>query len=90
MTRLARRGACSYAHRVDLSHAFDPRRWRQRFKSEEDVRAEAAASGQAPDATVDEVGEAQAAEGFEGRRLPGGPGNGYGTGDVGGPGWAGW
>ncbi len=75
---------------MDLSHVFDLRRWRQRFKSEASVRAEAVASAQSPDATIDEVGAAPTPQGFEGTPLPGHGGNGYGTGDTGGPGWAGW
>ena len=75
---------------MDFDHAFDLRRWRQRFKSEEAIRAEAVASGQAPDATVDEVGSAPQAEGFEGTPLAGHTGNGQGTGDPFSPGWAGW
>jgi hypothetical protein len=63
---------------MDLSQVLDPRRWRQRFKSESDVRAETIAAGQAPDATVDEVGPAPAPEGFEGTALHGHRGNGYG------------
>src|SRR3954452_6885295 len=75
---------------MELSHVLDPRRWRQRFRSESDVRTETIAAGQAPDATVDEVGSAPAPEGFEGTALHGHTGSGYGTGDPGGPGWAGW
>ena len=78
------------AHTGEPDHVFDPRRWRQRFKSEAAIRAEAIASGQAPDATVDEVGSARVPEGFDGTQLQGHRGNGYGTGDPGGPGWAGW
>jgi hypothetical protein len=68
---------------VDYSHVFDLRRWRQRFRGEQAIRDEAIAEGRAPDATVDEVGGAPQREGDD-------PGNGYGTGTVGGPGWAGW
>ncbi len=75
---------------MDLSHAFDPRRWRRRFKSEADVAAEARASGRAPDATVDEVGSAGDAVGFDGKPIRSAPGNGQGSDQVGGPGWAGW
>jgi hypothetical protein len=75
---------------VDLSHVFNLRRWRQQFKSEDAVRAETVAAGHAPDATVDEVGAAPPGEGFKGSPLPGHTSNGYGTGDPGGPGWAGW
>jgi len=75
---------------MDFAHVFDLRRWRQRFKSEASIRDAAVASGQAPDATVDEVGAAGAAHGFEGAPLRGQTGNGQGTGDTGGPGWAGW
>jgi hypothetical protein len=74
---------------VDLDHVFDLRRWRQRFKSEEAIRAEAVASGQSPGATVDEVGSAPQPEGFEGTPLKGHAGNGHGTGDPFSPGWAG-
>src|SRR3954463_12586496 len=74
---------------MELSPVLDPRRWRQRFKSEADVRAETIAAGQAPDATVDEVGSAPAPEGFEGTALPGHHGRGYGPGDPRGAGWGG-
>src|SRR3954471_23836617 len=64
---------------MELSYVLDPRRWQARFKSEADVRAETIAAGQAPDATVDEVGSAPAPEGFEGTALPGHTRSGYGT-----------
>jgi hypothetical protein len=70
---------------VDYSHVFDIRRWRQRFRTEQSVREESVAAGRSPDATVDEVGGPPQREGFDGDL-----GNGYGTGDVGGPGWSGW
>jgi hypothetical protein len=70
---------------VDFSHVFDLGRWRQRFRSEQSVRDESVSAGRTPDATVDEVGSAQPREGFEGELR-----NGYGSGDVGGPGWSGW
>jgi hypothetical protein len=65
---------------MDFAHVFSRRRWRERFRSEEEVRADAHASGREPDATVDEVGNA-----------PGGGmvGNGQGSGDPSSPGWAG-
>jgi glyoxylase-like metal-dependent hydrolase (beta-lactamase superfamily II) len=75
---------------VDFDHVFQLRRWRQRFKSEDAIRAVAVAAGQAPDATVDEVGSAPRPEGFKGTPLPGHTGNGQGSGDPAGPGWAGW
>lgn len=75
---------------VDLSHVFDARRWRSRFRGERTVLDEAKASGSAPDATVDEVGQAPPKEGFDGHPLRDDRGTGHGTGDPGGPGWAGW
>ena len=75
---------------MDFTHVFNLDRWRQRFKSEASVRDEVVASGQAPDATVDEVGAAPTSHGFDGAPLHGHTSNGYGTGDTGGPGWAGW
>jgi hypothetical protein len=66
---------------MDLSHVFSWRRWRERFRSEEDVQHSALADGREPDATVDEVGSAP-----RGNHL----GNGQGSGDPSSPGWAGW
>lgn len=70
---------------MDFSHVFDPRRWRQRFRSEQSVREASVAAGQTPDATIDEVGSAPPP-----KRPDHELGSGHGTGDVGGPGWAGW
>jgi hypothetical protein len=56
---------------VDFSHVVQLRRWRQRFRSEDAIRAEAVGAGQAPDATVDEVGSAPRPEGFKGTPLYG-------------------
>ena len=75
---------------MDWSYVFDPRRWRSRFRTEEAVRDEALTEGHAPDASVDEVGEAPPKAGFDGHALEDDQGSGYGTGTVGGPGWAGW
>jgi hypothetical protein len=75
---------------MDWSHAFDPRRWRRRFKSEDEVAEEARAAGRAPDATVDEVGSAGDNVGFDGRPIRSAPGNGQGSDQPLGPGWAGW
>jgi hypothetical protein len=75
---------------VDLSHVFDLERWRSRFRSDAAVVEEARAEGRAPDATPDEVGVPAEPVGFDGRPMHGELGNGYGTGDVGGSGWAGW
>ena len=72
---------------MDLSHVFDLGRWPQRFRSEQAVADRSVAEGRVPDATVDDVGAAPPSSGFDGSPLPGGPGNGHGTGDVGGPGW---
>ena len=65
---------------MDLTHAFSRRRWRERFRSEEDVQDDARRAGREPDATVDEVGSAPAT---------GKAGNGQGSGDPSSPGWAG-
>ncbi len=70
---------------MDYSHVFNLRRWRQRFRSEQSVREESVSAGRTPDATIDEVGSAPPPE-----RPNHEQGNGYGTGDVGGSGWAGW
>jgi hypothetical protein len=76
---------------VDLSHVFDLARWKQRFRSDAAVVEAARAEGRVPDATPDEVGVPAGAVGFDGRPVHGDDlGNGQGTGDVGGPGWAGW
>lgn len=75
---------------IDLSHVFSLTRWRSRFSSEQRVLAQARDEQRAPDATVDEVGAAADNEGFDGRPLKSRGGNGHGTGDPGGPGWAGW
>ena len=66
---------------MDFDHVFGLRRWRDRFKSEDQVRNDQIAHGQAPDATVDEVGVPEQ-----------GPytGNGQGSGNPGSSGWAGW
>jgi len=66
---------------MDLSHAFSVRRWRERFRSEEDVLLSARLDGREPDAIVDEVGSAPAASPV---------GNGQGSGNPSSPGWAGW
>lgn len=58
--------------------------------AEQAVVAEALAQGHTPDATVDEVGAAPDNVGFDGRPIRSKTGNGYGTGDPAGPGWAGW
>jgi hypothetical protein len=71
---------------MDFSHVFDLRRWRERFRSDQAIREESLAAGRTPDATADEVGSAPPREGFSGQLGP----NGQGSGDVGGPGWAGW
>jgi hypothetical protein len=75
---------------MDLSHAFDLRRWRRRFKSDDAVAAEARASGRAPDATIEEVGSAGDATGFDGKPIRSAAGNGQGSDQPAGPGWAGW
>lgn len=75
---------------MELSHVFSLARWRSRFSSERQVVAQARAEHRAPDATVDEVGAAADNEGFDGHPLKSRGGSGYGTGDPGGPGWAGW
>jgi hypothetical protein len=75
---------------VDFSHVFNLDRWRRRFKSEDAVVGDAVGSGRAPDATVDDVGVPGQAVGFDGRPVRSDPGNGQGSGDPGGPGWAGW
>ncbi|MGI9096962.1 MAG: hypothetical protein ACR2H2_00420 [Solirubrobacteraceae bacterium] len=66
---------------MDLSHAFSLRRWRERFRSEEDVLLRARRDGREPDAIVDEVGSASAASLV---------GNGQGSGNPSSPGWTGW
>jgi len=66
---------------MDLSYVFSRRRWRERFRSEEEVQRSAGADGREPDATVDEVGSAP-----PGSHV----GNGQGSGDASSPGWAGW
>jgi hypothetical protein len=78
-----------YADRMDLSHAFSTARWRRMFASEARVRAEALAEGRAPDATVDEVGAAQANVGFDGQELTSGLERGNGTSTPGSPEWSG-
>jgi len=76
---------------MDFSHVFSLERWRSRFRSDDVVAAEEEAAGRVPDATADEVGVPARPVGFDGRPIRGGEaGNGQGTGDVGGPGWAGW
>lgn len=65
---------------MDLTHVFSRRRWRERFRSEEDVQLDARRDGREPDATIDEVGSAPAT---------GKTGNGQGSGDPSSPGWAG-
>ena len=75
---------------MDFSHVFDLSRWRARFRSEAAASESAAAEGRAPDASVDEVGQAGENVGFDGAPLRSGPASGHGTGDVAGPGWAGW
>jgi hypothetical protein len=75
---------------VDFSHVFNLDRWRRRFRSEQEMVVEALAAGRVPDATVDEVGASGDAVGFEGRPLHSRPENGQGSGDPGGPNWAGW
>jgi hypothetical protein len=76
---------------VDFSHVFDLGRWRARFRSDDAAAAAARAEGRVPDATPDEVGTPDAPLGFDGRpRARGSAGNGQGSGDVGGSGWAGW
>ena len=66
---------------MDLDHVFSLRRWRDRFRSEDDVRDDQIANGRAPDATVDEVGVPERS------RYTG---NGQGSGDVASWGRAGW
>jgi hypothetical protein len=66
---------------MDFSHVFSWRRWRGRFRSEEEVQRIAHAEGREPDSTVDEVGSTP--------KL-GGLGNGQGSGDPSSGGWAGW
>jgi hypothetical protein len=65
---------------MDLDHVFSRRRWRERFRSEEDVQLDARRDGREPNATIDEVGSAPAT---------GKTGNGQGSGDPSSPGWAG-
>jgi hypothetical protein len=66
---------------MDLSHVFSVRRWRERFRSEDEVLLRARLDGREPDATIDEVGSAPAT---------GAVGNGQGSGNPSSPGWAGW
>lgn len=66
---------------MDFSHAFSRRRWREWFRSEEEVQGSAYAEGREPDATVDEVGSAPATSPAA---------NGQGSGNPSSPGWAGW
>ncbi|MCW2993307.1 MAG: hypothetical protein JWQ18_802 [Conexibacter sp.] len=76
---------------MDFSHVFSLERWRSRFRSDAAVAEEERAAGRAADATADEVGVPARPVGFDGRPMHGEDvGNGQGTGDVGGPGWAGW
>jgi hypothetical protein len=75
---------------VDFSHVFDRDRWRRRFRGEQRVVRDAVEAGRTPDATVDEVGAAVDPVGFDGRPRHRQTGNGQGSGDVGGGGWAGW
>jgi hypothetical protein len=65
---------------MDLPNVFSRQRWRERLRSEEEVRLDALRDGREPDVTVDEVG----ASPRTGRR-----GNGQGGGDPSSPGWAG-
>ncbi len=72
-------------------------RWRRRFMSESAVRQEEIThgldpddGGQAPDATVDEVGVPHENVGFDGHPIRSKVENGYGTGDPSSGGWAGW
>jgi hypothetical protein len=65
---------------MDLNHVFSSRRWRERFRSEDDVQLDARREGREPDATIDEVGSAPAT---------GKTGNGQGSGDPSSSGWAG-
>ena len=65
---------------MDLSHALSRRRWRERFRSEDEVQLDARREGREPDATVDEVGAPP-------RTVR--TGNGQGSGDPSSPGWAG-
>jgi hypothetical protein len=65
-------------------------RWTRRFMSDEGVVNEAEREGRVPDATADEVGTPDPTVGFDGQPIESEPSNGYGTGNVGGPGWAGW
>jgi hypothetical protein len=65
---------------MDFSHVFSRQRWRERFRSEEEVQDDALRDGREPDATVDEVGAAP---------RTGRSGNGQGSGDPSSPGWAG-
>jgi hypothetical protein len=66
---------------MDLSHVFSRRRWRERFRSEDELQRSARDEGREPDATVDEVGSVP-----RGKQS----GNGQGSGDPSSPGWAGW
>jgi hypothetical protein len=68
---------------MDLNHVFARRRWRERFRSEEDVQLDARREGREPDATIDEVGSAPKTG------KAGKAGNGQGSGDPSSPGWAG-
>lgn len=74
-------GKWFYDWRMDFAHVFSRRRWRERFRSEEEVQADARAGGREPDATVDEVGKAP-----KGGKVD----NGQGSGEPSSPGWAGW
>jgi hypothetical protein len=65
---------------MDLTHVFSRQRWRDRFRSEEEVRLDVTREAREPDATVDEVGSAP---------RVGRVGNGQGSGDTSSSGWAG-
>jgi hypothetical protein len=58
--------------------------------SEAAVLAEELDNDRAPDATVDQVGIPEDNIGFDGQPIQSKTGNGHGTGDPSGPGWAGW
>jgi hypothetical protein len=89
--RLASEDRTPYDPPVDYSHVFNLRRWRERFRGEQEIVEEALEAGRTPDATTDEVGAAPDPVGFDGQPFEPDPlPNGFGTGTVGGPGWAGW
>jgi hypothetical protein len=89
-SELGRRASRHYSCVMGVREKWRESRLRRRFMPERAVVAEALAQGHTPDATVDEVGAAGDNIGFDGRPIRSKTGNGYGTGDPAGPGWAGW